>query len=275
MITCRNYAAKVENYIDSAKKSLTFKKIYSQSENLLETLPEAIKRSHNFVLPDYGIILNAGFKGLVDLESVNLPYPIITLEIGNQGILITAMEGDSEIVFFTFQYDDKKRWALTPAIGRFSRIKPFTFKDGEFGIDIERTLIFNDDFENEIFTEHVKQEIKDQALFVCETSGHIILEFIEALSCRNVEEAVCQKASSKNTQRIKSHKLPIYETKFLTLKGAVKEKNATGEQGTGTSPRQHLRRGHIRRLPKGNIWVNSCVVGDASNGVISKQYILK
>ena len=35
---------------------------------------------------------------------------------------------------------------------------------------------------------------------------------------------------------------------------------------------QHLRRGHIRRLPGGNIWVNSHLVDDPTKGRIEKQY---
>ena len=38
-------------------------------------------------------------------------------------------------------------------------------------------------------------------------------------------------------------------------------------------PRQHVRRGHIRRLPNGNrIWIQSCIVGASNTGVIGKEY---
>ncbi len=101
----------------------------------------------------------------------------------------------------------------------------------------------------------------------------VLLELLEALSCKNVEQSIHQQASPKNAQRIKSHKLPIYETKFLTIKASEgKVEGKCGFIGSHASPRQHLRRGHIRRLESGNIWVNSCVVGDSSKGVIEKQY---
>jgi hypothetical protein len=105
----------------------------------------------------------------------------------------------------------------------------------------------------------------------------VLLELLEALSCKNVEQSVLQPASPKNAQRIKSHKLPIYETKFLTIKASTSktESNKTGFASSHASPRQHLRRGHIRRLESGNIWVNSCVVGDSEKGVINKQYRVK
>jgi hypothetical protein len=42
--------------------------------------------------------------------------------------------------------------------------------------------------------------------------------------------------------------------------------------GTHASPRVHLRRGHIRRLPGKNIWVNATIVGNSDLGVVIKDY---
>ncbi|MEO3722889.1 hypothetical protein, partial [Lacticaseibacillus paracasei] len=63
----------------------------------------------------------------------------------------------------------------------------------------------------------------------------------------------------------------FYETKCLTIKATQKQGTGT-RTGTHESPRQHLRRGHIRRLESGNIWVNACVVGSSEKGVIKKSY---
>ncbi len=104
----------------------------------------------------------------------------------------------------------------------------------------------------------------------------VLLELIEALSCSNVKESIHQEASKKNAQRIKSHKKPIWETKFLTLVVNEKQdKRIKGYMTSHASPRQHLRRGHIRRLPSKNIWVNSCVVGNIDNGIVEKQYKIR
>lgn len=43
--------------------------------------------------------------------------------------------------------------------------------------------------------------------------------------------------------------------------------------GTHTSPRLHDRRGHWRKYPSGKVgWVKNCKVGDASKGVVFKDY---
>jgi len=46
--------------------------------------------------------------------------------------------------------------------------------------------------------------------------------------------------------------------------------------GTHASPRLHDRRGHWRKYPSGKVgWVKNCKVGDASRGVVFKDYEVK
>lgn len=106
-----------------------------------------------------------------------------------------------------------------------------------------------------------------------------LLEFLEALTCKNVKEAIHQSERKNNAKWVKLGKLPMYETRVLTIDTGEKQftKAGSGENfgRTHASPRQHLRRGHIRRLEGGNIWVNSCVVGSSENGVLDKTYKIK
>lgn len=107
-------------------------------------------------------------------------------------------------------------------------------------------------------------------------SGEVaaVLALCEALSCSNVGTEIHQKADhAKNARRIKDGKTPIYETKILSLVMPGKaKKDSAGSCGDRNPVRQHLRRGHIRRLENKNVWVNSCVVGDKKHGVIVKDY---
>lgn len=98
----------------------------------------------------------------------------------------------------------------------------------------------------------------------------IVLELLEALSCKNVviDNAKIPKIGERGAA---NKNLPFYETKCLTIKATQKQGTGT-RTGTHESPRQHLRRGHIRRLESGNIWVNACVVGSSEKGVIKKSY---
>ena len=103
-----------------------------------------------------------------------------------------------------------------------------------------------------------------------------VLEFCEALMCSNVNAETIQHENKKaNKKRVKKGKLPIYDTKILSIEVPVKTSRRQGYDKIEdrSSPRQHLRRGHIRRLSDGrNIWVNSCVVGSINTGRIDKDY---
>lgn len=101
----------------------------------------------------------------------------------------------------------------------------------------------------------------------------VVLGLVEALSCSNVTSEITQAPrAAKNARRIKRGKLPLYEMRTLVV---VAGRHGGGTNGAGhhASPRQHLRRGHIRRLPDGrNTWVNACVVGNSSSGIVDKSY---
>ena len=105
----------------------------------------------------------------------------------------------------------------------------------------------------------------------------VVMEFLEALSCKNVSHAPIGKTSKvMNDMRIRKGKTPFYETRELIVHSSSISGKVSDIVNTSNNPytpkRQHLRRGHIRRLEKGNIWVNSCIVGSAELGVINKTY---
>ena len=103
-----------------------------------------------------------------------------------------------------------------------------------------------------------------------------VLELCEALACSNIESEVIEPVDQrKNAKRIKQGKLPRYETRRLVIKAPITRGAESQAQGGSDrqGPREHLRRGHIRRLQDGRrIWVQSCVVGSRENGVIHKSY---
>ncbi|WP_341326353.1 hypothetical protein [Methylotuvimicrobium sp. KM2] len=97
-----------------------------------------------------------------------------------------------------------------------------------------------------------------------------ILGLLEILSCKNVVTETVQPPKALNKKRLAKGKLPFFEYKILTLPNESVSNKASG--GTHASPRVHLRRGHIRRLPGKNIWVNATIVGNSDLGVVIKDY---
>lgn len=101
-----------------------------------------------------------------------------------------------------------------------------------------------------------------------------LLELCEALACSNVTTEILHPENARiNAKRVRKGKLPLYETRTLTIEVPHFNRRGQYEIGDRRGPRQHLRRGHIRRLDDTRrIWINSCVVGSAKNGRIDKSY---
>lgn len=77
-----------------------------------------------------------------------------------------------------------------------------------------------------------------------------------------------------NRRKIAQGKLPSYDWRTVVI-GA---KSAKGPSlgGTHASPREHDRRGHLRRLRSGkNVWVKPCKVGSAALGAVFHDYEVK
>ena len=99
-----------------------------------------------------------------------------------------------------------------------------------------------------------------------------IRQMCAVLNCSNIEPRTVSPSPRVNRKRLKKGKRPLFEYKILEVKS---QKGTTGNPGLGgthASPRMHVRRGHIRRLPSKQVWVQPCVVGNQCNGSIKKDY---
>lgn len=262
IITPRNYAANVELMFRrlAQRGSSVGRFAMTVEENIFaQHLADCIKKSVHFVIPDEGILNNGG-DSLVRKEW-HLPYRNITVEhyspISNtKYVCIAEEDGDFIQLAGAVCEADSSRWIPCPV----GDVSPCVFSYESWlrlafpSIKIDSQLIV--DVANEIFW--------------------TVTELVEALSCRNVGTDTYQAESKVNNKRIKKGKLPFYETKILVVNAPKQARSGLSiNKGTHASPRQHLRRGHIRRLDGYNIWVNSCVVGDHNRGNISKKYIVK
>jgi len=121
-------------------------------------------------------------------------------------------------------------------------------------------LSFGDKWE-----EHAYYDMADEV--------NAVLNLMEALSCKNVSAEALAVKKNKFQQR-KHGALPYDEYRVLVVNNRNSDRAGSGE-GTHRSPREHLRRGHIRRLPIGNVWVNATVVNPGNHGKIGKVYALE
>ena len=114
--------------------------------------------------------------------------------------------------------------------------------------------------EDEVITEEEAQLVL--ALVGC---------FYNALSNGSEAHQPYVKPTFTNKRKLAQGKTPTYDWHTVTIE--PQKPKGPSQGGTHASPRLHDRRGHIRRLRSGkNVWVKPCKVGDASRGVVFKDY---
>jgi len=302
IITARNYASQAEFGL---KEWANLNSKYGASAkadcDMAKYMALSIKNSVHFAINDGGHIFDDAYKGLVGCE-IRLPFPSITLEyFVNDGGYLVEDENlnikvskrliiaedfvDSILVSAVFFHDRSKMWGPCPVAARI----PYAWDKG-----IDDTKLIHDSTGKlcrpfnaqvrELYPELCRMAVNQHGdayvahrMLSRDISGEVaaILELIEALSCKNITtEPINKIDQAKANRRFKDGKLPLYETRILTVDTSANHNEKLGMTVTDrASVRQHLRRGHIRRHPTaGNIWVQSCVVGYSELGVINKSY---
>lgn len=241
------------------------------------------KTAIHFSMPDGGKILNDEFKGIIGQE-LRLPFPVITIEYyQNAGVdskngqvparnrLLLAFEDeiDEELFIIVISaHSGLYDWEISSLAAVIPSKWDKNCSKGEFNV-VKVLPDFLKNHADEQMYQILKNEIAEECV--------VVMEFLEALSCKNVSHVPIGKTSKvMNDMRIRKGKTPFYETRELIVHSSSISGKVSDIVNTSNNPytpkRQHLRRGHIRRLEKGNIWVNSCIVGSAELGVINKTY---
>lgn len=88
--------------------------------------------------------------------------------------------------------------------------------------------------------------------------------FCKLMNCSNVHEQVIPAPRAINAARARKGELPLFEYRTLVVDVTAiphDRSDPQGERSERASPRQHLRRGHIRRVADRVVWVNAAVEG--------------
>lgn len=111
----------------------------------------------------------------------------------------------------------------------------------------------------------------DPARDMAEEIG-VAFDLCEALRCTNVSAPIVKPDARKASHRARDGKLPLVSFHVLEVRAASAAR-APPAGGHHASPRTHLRRGHVRQLPDGPIWVNACLV-NPGHGAVIKDYAI-
>ena len=257
---------KIKNRIPKGKRDFNAERCMEEN---WKPFCEKIKNSVKFKLSGANFFLRDGdnpfdlLKKFVD--EVNLPYPTVVFEIDSFVTLdcqnaptIILLEQVDDLIFMSLAIKGSG-WSIIEINGKSIQM-----------IFNRKTLDLKMEVSSDQLTDEQKQGIANNYFSVV---FGLFVSFICALSCKNtkIEDSPIQQSSVKNSIRKSKGKLPFFTHKILTIDGVGSSKK-TPNGGSHASPRVHLRRGHIRRLENKNVWVNSCVVGDKSKGMVSKDY---
>lgn len=109
----------------------------------------------------------------------------------------------------------------------------------------------------------------------------VVYEFLAAINCSNVGTTAVPPPRMLNAKREKKGKVPFYGYRILDIDPTWSNDGSATGGGAGrhSSPRTHLRRGHLRRLGErfGNkvLWINATVVNPGAAGKVDKIYRMK
>lgn len=261
MIEHRNYSRQFLQYYArhvAGRYSLSAREEWAQ---MLARAAALVERSQKFTLPDGGIAVeDFEFRALEREGALRLPFPVVALEYYDKD-----EEDQAKRILIVEELEDGLY--VSPIVfmgGACHPAAPFGIKNGDF---------INDQRKDEKGHSLVKvQPYQGKSEFV--PGGHtiaVVLSFVNALSCSNV--IVERGPAPKQGAKLKNS-LPFDTYHTLVLRPPKNASESTGF-GTGRSPREHLRRGHIRRLESGTkVWVNATVVNAGAPGKVVKDYKL-
>lgn len=241
--------------------------------------------SVKFILPNNAICsTDEKGRGLLGQKQIRQPYKTICLEYSHdipknermrsskRIVLASEIEHDgvtASILCAASYMDHFCKWFIEPRLALPHIIKEKSDSDNPAaGLDMKYIAFPVYPILN-CMTEKEQHVVMDSA--AKEVAAYY--SFINVASCSNVEftpASGCDRASMK-----KRRALGFDEYKVLMVSNHIRAK---GEDrgGSHASPREHLRRGHIRRIDDGRrVWVNATVVCAGSAGRITKDYAIK
>ncbi len=223
---------------------------------MLSNAVDLSNASTKFILPEGGRPYeDPNFRALDESVPLRLPYPFIALEYSRTGIsnygdgfnsskaIVFARESEGYIVITPVMWiDHAKIWGPGPDVAL-----PIVGY-------LDRSTVINGYTAVKIKLSDERLELSD---YSCEVGA--LLCFLNVLNCNNVH---IQRSEPKKSEKKIKAALPFDAYHVLTIDVGRSSSAGAGLAGCShRSPREHLRRGHIRRLEDGRrIWVNATVV---------------
>lgn len=287
-VQATNYAAHALDALRELSRDIPISS--SQSRRDLEVLQSLIRRSEKFLLPPNGELLFTRDYREHFFDLMHLPYPLISLELPvtqsfhfhgscriTKSLIIawtkeancswsSPVDSDDAINFTEMVYFDNA-WHIRPGICGFSPSN-LDFRGGKT-VAWSGLATFP-----EYFDVCTHDEIESELAGMFSSGFNALLEFCMTVNCENVSQERIDPSKVINKSRVSKGKAPFFSYRFLRI--PTPSLDTSPANGTHSSPRLHLRRGHLRRLQTGKVtWVRNTIVGNPELGVIEKTYLVR
>jgi len=267
---------------------------------------ERIERATKFMAPDEGLFFQDSRTVDDDnrwLEEFKLPFEHTCIEykVTTRGEFVDAFiiiaeereySGQAGYELFCAQHYTKKQiWTVAPVTvwapyGAVYTLDPMTQIKEHPSLRLQLSILSETMLGNALRRNNRSYEkghrkylatIEDMAGEIGKAIWYEALsirQLVGALSCTNVEHIATLPSDRLNAKRARNKRPPFFEYRVLTINTKEHIRHESEVYSSDRqSPKQHLRRGHIRRYASGlRIWVNSMVVGDPSRGYVDKTY---
>lgn len=249
---------------------------YYEAKKHLKGMAKDARQAVKFKLPDNGQIIDLkgreSFKATYEpyVPVIKLPYDVVVLEfeyLSNIGVptpmIVICKQLEDRIEFEAATDMSQVVPNYEGSIWVSTTRRPNVIK-GQW----DNLLLDFNQFEDEPNQDKKESLIKNELSYL-----YVMMEFLAAMSCQNISTVDEIPDKKMNEKRKKKKLTPFFTYKVLTVNtqlGTASEE--TGLGSSHASPRVHMRRGHIRRLKNKTVWVNQCIVGDKTKGVVVKDY---
>lgn len=121
-----------------------------------------------------------------------------------------------------------------------------------------------------------REKAYGQIIFDSHDETMVLIQACSVINCANVTTAEVAAPSALNKKRQARGKQPFFSYKILQLKEERKAGTQNDAKGNHASPRMHLRRGHLRKLPDKTVWVRPALINaESKDGVVVKDYAVQ
>lgn len=260
-----NYSRQMaKQFLDMVGNGIPFGEV---TASMLQNYIDLARRSVKFILPDNGRILDdSSMSALDEKQPLRLPYPVVCIEYRRKFYDDPNAPGVQPTKGLAFAAESNGGIEIYPAVwldarGVWGPMPPALIESiGHRRINGERTGPAG-------IAMRVPPGIPAKD-YSCETGA--LLDLLNVLACSNAYAHVSPARSSG--RRCKSA-IPFDDYRIIKI-AATSSGRPGARGGLHRSPREHLRRGHIRRLSSGKcVWVNATIVAAGKDsGRVFKHY---